>query len=195
MKTINHIKTLWPLYLVGTITLAIILFGSLSANAQTNTPQSFFTTVTKYFTEFNPNLTNTFGAHKGEAWTSVDSIQGNGSDSAKLADAIGLQYSVYDHLSLENVLRTSGIAGVIVSDQLGLGINFVLVDAKITLYGDVGYTLENNRTFANFKDSLFGEVGVRAKKALTENTYAGVGLGVQLPNASQVYQFMVGFTF
>lgn len=178
-----------------TIALTLSAFNLAAQTATTNTPQSFFATVTKYFTEFNPNLTNTFGAHKGEAWTSLDSIQGNGSSDAKLDDAIGLQYSVYDHLSLENVLRTSGIAGTIVSDQLGIGLNFTVIDAQITLYGDAGYNLEHNNTFANFKDSIFGEVGARAKKALSENTFAGVGLGVQFPKAIQVYQFMVGFTW
>ncbi len=174
------------------LSLSLIAFA-LAAKAQTNTPQSFFGTVSSYFTTHNLELTNTFGAHKGEAWTSLDSIQGNGSTSAKLADAIGLQYSVYDHLSLENVLRTSGIAGTIVGDQFGLGINFVIIDTKLTLYGDAGYNLENSSP--KFKDNLFGEIGVRAKKALTDNTFAGVGLGVRIPNASQVYQVMVGFTF
>ncbi len=176
----------------------LLLSIGLVANAQslTNTPQSFFGTVSSYFTSHNLGLTNTFGLHNGEAWTSLDSIQGNASSSAKLADAIGFQYSVYDHLSLENVLRTSGVAGTIVSDQLGLGLNFVIIDTKITFYGDGGYDLEKSRLVGSkFKDDLFGEIGVRAKKAMTEFTYAGVGFGVRLPDASQVYQVMVGFTF
>lgn len=179
-------------------TLALLIAVGLisTAQAQTNTPQSFFASVTKYFTEFNPSLTNTFASTKKlEAWTSLDSVQGNSSSEAKLLDAIGLSYTVYDHISLENVLRTSGIAGVIASDQLGIGFSIVHVDTKLTFYGDMGYNLENNRTLAHFKDSLFGEIGVRARKALTDNTFAGVGLGVRVPDASQVYQVIVGFTF
>jgi len=178
------------------ILLSAILL-CITASAQvTNTPLSFFGSVTEYFTSHNLNLTNAFGAHKGEAWTSLDSIQGNASTSAKLADAIGLQYSVYDHLSIESVLRTSGVAGTIVSEQTGLGLNFVIIDTKLTLYADAGYDLEKSHlTGSKFKDDLFGEIGVRAKKALTENTFAGVGLGVRLPDASQVYQVIVGFTF
>ena len=180
------------------IAIAVLALG-LSAQAQVGTnltPQSFFHTIGGYFTTHNLELTNTFGAHKGEAWTSLDSIQGNASTSAKLADAVGFQYSVYDHLSLENVLRTSGVAGTIVSDQLGLGLNFVVIDTKITFYADAGYDFEKSRLAGSkFKDDLFGEVGVRVKKALTENTFGGVGLGIRLPDASQVYQVMVGFTF
>lgn len=170
---------------------------ALSSSAQSNTPVSFIHTVGGYFTSHNLELTNTFGiTHKADIWTSLDSIQGDKATNAKLADAVGISYTVYDHLSLENVLRTSGIAGTIVSDQFGVGLNFVVIDTKLTLYGDAGYNIENSRlTGTKFQDNLFGEIGIRVKKALTENTYAGIGLGVQLPNTAQVYQIVAGFTF
>lgn len=184
-------------YLKSIIGSLLLIIGlSAFGQASTNTPKSFFETFGSYFTSHNLELTNTFGAHKGEAWTSLDSIQGNVSTSAKLADAIGFQYSVYDHLSLENVLRTSGVAGTLTTEQLGIGLNFVIIDTKITFYLDGGYDLEKSRLAGSkFKDNLFGEAGVRGKKALTENTFAGVGLGIRIPDAAQVYQVLVGFTF
>ena len=177
------------------LTIGLVAITSVINAQSTNTPQSFYTTFTKYFTEFNPELTNTFGLNKVEVWTSVDSIQGSVDTESKLADALGIQYKFYDHLSVENVLRTSGIAGTILSDQVGVGFNLVVVDAELTVYADGGYNLEHNRVSKKFKDSVFGELGLRAKKALSLNTYAGVGLGVRVPDSTQVYQLIVGFSF
>src|SRR5712664_3144083 len=143
--------------------ILLLLGASLQAQQATNTPQSFYQSVFGYFTSHNLNLTNAF-IHKAEVWTSVDSIQGVKGVDTKLADAVGIQYSVYDHLSLENVLRTSGLAGVIVSDQFGLGINFVVIDTKITLYADAGYDKAKSLLVGSkFRDDIYGELGVRVK--------------------------------
>lgn len=174
-------------------TIATLALALVGANAQSNTIPSFFSSIGGYFTTHNTNLAGTFGLNKGELWTSVDSIQGNASTAAKLADAVGASYTVYDHLALEGVLRTSGIAGTVVDGQIGPSLNFVLIDVKLTLYADAGYDLEG--THKHTYDALYGELGIRLKKALTEHTYAGVGLGVRVPDASQVYQVMAGFTF
>jgi hypothetical protein len=178
------------------ITTALLALA-IGAKAQPTNAPSFFDSLTGYFTSHNLELTNTFGAHKGEAWTSFDSVQGNTSQQAKLLDAIGFQYSVYDHLSLENVVRMSGIAGTVATEQVGVGLNFVIIDTKITFYADGGYDIEKSRltTHPKFKDDLFGELGVRGRKALTANTFAGIGMGIRVPDATQVYQVMAGFTF
>lgn len=181
------------------VIIGLSLIGGSVINAQqiTNiTPVSFIHTVGSYFTSHNLELTNTFGSgHKFDLWTSIDSIQGNGNSAAHLADAIGISYVVYDHISLENVLRTSGIAGTIMTEQFGVGLNYTVIDTKLTLYADAGYDKGNSLTHSKFQDNLFGEVGLRVKKALTENTYAGIGLGLQFPSNVQVYQVVAGFTF
>jgi hypothetical protein len=46
-----------------------------------------------------------------------------------------------------------------------------------------------------FKDSVFGEIGVRVQKALTTHTYAYVSLGAILPQNAQVFGIGTGVTF
>jgi len=91
-------------------------------------------------------------------------------------------------LSLEVQGRDSGVAGSIVNAQAGLGLNYRYYDVKLTAYVDGGY---------NFMgvNKMFGEIGLRAQKALTKNTYAGIGLGVLIPGGGRVIQAFTGFTF
>jgi hypothetical protein len=115
-----------------------------------------------------------------------------------LANELGLDYKIWKQVAVESVTRNSGIAGTLVSQQLGLNLSFVIVDTKLTLYGDGGYE------FADFpgavvqpktRDRLYGEFGLRVAKALTLHTYTQIGIGVQLPKSAQVFMAAVGFTF
>jgi len=171
--------------IIGTATLLIA--SALTSRAQsTNSVGSFFGTVQSYFTSFNTNLDTTFASERGSIWTGVDSIQGG---SVALANCLGASYKVYKGLSLESVTRNSGIAGTVVSEQSGLGLNFVIHDTKLTGYADFGYAL------GEAKDKLYGELGLRVQKALTEHTFAGVSVGAQLPANRQVFSAFAGFTF
>jgi len=171
------------------LTSLVLLASAVAASAQTNSG-SFFNTVSGYFTTFNPSLTNTFAA-KTTLWTGVDSQQGSGSS---LANEIGASYNVYGPLSLESVTRDGGVSGTLVSEQFGLGLNFIVVDTRLTLYGDAGYKLDSP-TGSKFQDNLYGEIGIRVAKALTEHTFAWVGIGAQFPTKAQVFEGGVGFTF
>lgn len=175
---------------------AILMFATvpcLQAQVSTNAPPanagSFFSTVTGYFTAFNPDLTNTFSG-KGTVFTSVDSIQGG---AVPLANSLGLSYRLFGPVEAENVLRTSGIAGTVLSDQAGLNLGFQIIDTKLSLYADAGYDIASKTS--STKDQVYGEFGLRVFKALTSHTFGGVGIGVQVPNNAQVFSAYVGFTF
>jgi hypothetical protein len=175
---------------------APLTFGQGTTPAPTGaTPTdtgNFFTSVEQYFSSFNTNLDSTFATARGELATGVDSTQGG----VPLANSMRLSWNVYSpsnspvRLSLESVTRNSGVAGTLVSEQAGVGLNFVVHDAKLTIYGDGGYNFNGVK-----QDKYFGEIGVRAEKALTEHTFAGVGVGAQLPANRQVFQVFAGFTF
>jgi hypothetical protein len=188
------------------LSLALIaasaLFPLPSALAQQTAPpnpRSFFQSFTGYFTSFNTNYDATFGAERATIWTGVDSIQGG---AVPLANSLGISYDLYSAgvntktlfkgtaVSVENVIRNSGVAGTIVSDQLGFGLSFVVHDVKLTAYADVGYDLQQRG-----RDKIFGEIGLRVMKALSEHTFAGIGQGAQLPANRQVFSVIAGFTF
>jgi hypothetical protein len=171
---------------------AVVLAATVTATAQsTNQPPSFFNTALSYFTSFNTNLDSTFADAKGSIWTGVDSMQGA---RTPLANALGLSYRVYDLISLESVTRNAGVAGTVVSQQFGPSLNFIVHDAKLTLYTHAGYELDAP-SGSKLKDKIFGEIGVRVCKALTAHTFAGVGVGAQLPKNTQVFQAFAGITF
>ena len=178
---------------IGLIGLILTFtLGTLApASAQTNPPAppantgTFFDSVSGYFTSFNPQLETTF-TNKGTFWTSVDSMQGG---KNPLANSIGLSYNPWQMVSVEGVFRNSGVAGAVVDAQGGLGLNFKVHDVRLTAYVDGGYG------FAEDEDRIYAEVGVRVLKALTEHTFAGVGVACQLPANRQVLSVFAGFTF
>lgn len=173
--------------LIGIVTVGVTLLGSKAEGQSNATPAgSFFGTVQNYFTSFNTNLDATFATERGSLWTSFDSIQGG---RVPLANSLGLSYNVFKAISAESVTRNSGIAGTVLSEQVGLGLNFIVHDTKLTGYADGGYA------FSEPSQKLYGEIGLRVVKALTEHTFAGVGIGLQVPANRQVLSASVGFTF
>lgn len=178
----------------GLAVLGVLLYA-VAAQAQvlppTNSPGSFFSTALSYFTAFNTNLDSTFANSKGSIWTGADSMQGA---RTPLANSLGLSYRVYNVISLESVTRNAGVAGTVVSQQFGPSLNFVVHDAKLSLYAHAGYELDAPAG-GKFADKIYGEIGVRVCKALTEHTFAGVGIGAQLPKNTQVFQVFAGIVF
>lgn len=152
---------------------------------------NFLQTVQAYFTSFNTNLDSTFATERAEFAAGVDSIQGG---KVPLANSLRVSYDLpgtnwWHGLSLESVTRDGGVAGGFISSQVGLGINFVVHDAKFTVYCDGGYNIvdSNNREYA--------EIGIRVSKALTTHTFGGAGVGAILPGNSQTLQLFGGATF
>lgn len=166
----------------------------LTASAQTNLPAlpvnniTFFQSLQAYFTTFNPELESTFASNNFCAWAGVSSVQGAG---VPLQNEIGFSATVKKSFSTEVVFHDAGVAGVIVNVQAGPAFNFVVHDTKLTLYGHGGYNISSEVD----GDRVYGEFGVRVQKALTKNTFAGLGMGVQVPRGTRVFTVFTGFVF
>ncbi len=151
---------------------------------------SFGQSVVGYFTAFNTNLVDTFQSKNGgKIWTGVDSMQGG---TVPLANSLGISKRVYKLIGIESVTRTSGVQGGLVSEQVGFNINYDVQDTELTGYFDGGYNLY---TTTARNERLYGEIGLRIQKALTEHTYGGIGAGVQVPLNRQVLSAFAGATW
>ena len=156
--------------------LALALFVGHNAPAQTNggSPQgTFYNSVAQYFSAFDTNST-TFTTDTFDLWAGADTV-----NNQNLAASLGLEIlpfrsssnSVISVLSCESVTRNATVAGTIVSEQAGFGYNLTHFDTRLTGYVDAGYRFDTRQAYIT--------PGLRVKKALTENTYAGVG--IELP--------------
>ena len=159
----------------GLVAAALVTGGlPTAATAQTNTPatpeQTFFNSVAQYFSAFDTNST-TFATDMVNVWAGADTV-----NNQNLAASLGLEIlpfrtstnAVVSALSLESVTRNATVAGTIMSEQAGLGYNVTHFDTRLTGYVDAGYRFDTRQGYV--------APGLRVKKALTENTYAGVGL-------------------
>lgn len=168
----------------------LCLSASLPVLAQeipTNAPAGpavpiFFGTVTSYFSAHNTNLL-TFQNEKSAFWVGADYL-----DHVNVSASLGIERAIYKDLSAEFIMRNAHVAGTIVSVQAGVGWNTTVHDTKLTFYLDGGHDAVNDR--------LFGELGARVKKALTDHTFAGVGIGARLEKkATPTLTIFTGFTF
>ena len=198
-------NTLFPLVLAAAA-LALPARAQLATNGPAGSPPQnqtgFFNSVVGYFSAFNTNLDSTFGANRGTVWTGVDSVQGG---TQTLANTIGLSYDLWRTsaggsstngaglgniaLSLETVCRNGGITGTVISTGAGAGLGFVVHDVRLTAYVDGAYYFPKGGSQACV------EFGLRAFKALSGHTFAGVGIGFQEPGARQIFSAFLGFTF
>lgn len=163
------------------VAAAALATGGLptAATAQTNgtaaPEQTFFNSVAQYFSAFDTNST-TFSADTFDLWAGADTV-----NNQNLAASLGLEIlpfrssssssSFLTNLSLESVTRNATVAGTILSEQAGIGYNLTHFDTRLTGYVDAGYRFDTRQGYVT--------PGLRVKKALTENTYAGVG--IELP--------------
>jgi len=156
--------------------------------------------VLGYFTSFNTNLDDCFGAKDFTVWTGASSIQGGVNP---LVNDIGLSYDLWrptpaagsatsTAISLESITRNSGVAGLLVSEQGGAGFSIILHDVRATAFLHGGYAFAGS---ASKSDRFFGEAGVRVFKALGHNFFAGVGLAARFPSSAQVLSAEGGVTF
>lgn len=149
------------------------------------TPQgSFFSSVSSYFTAFDTNSLTFQRTNEIDVFTGADTQDGITSAS------LSINYSLWKSIGIEETTRNAGIAGVVVSQQLGMSYSRVIYDLKLSAYLDGGYNLPRHGAFV--------ECGLRAFKALTANTFAGVGLGMQADKSglrSPIASLFLGVTF
>ena len=144
--------------------------------------------MAQYFTSNNPEFDSTFTTNKGTAWVSVVSAQGQ---SVPLQNEIGVSYNVWKMLQIEAVTRDGGVTGGIVSMQGGIGLTAAIHDIKLTAYADGGYNLAKQST----GQKVYAELGFRAQKALTQNTFAGVQMSVRPNDGERFFGASTGFAF
>lgn len=174
---------------VALIMLLCLLFSGGQASAQTNavptTPATFFTSVSQYFASFDTNKTTFAKTNECDFWAGADYVSG-----VNISSSLGLEYQLWKKVSVESVTRNAGIAGTILSQQIGVGLNATLYDVKITGYLDGGYDFLHKQPYA--------ALGARVKKALTQNTFAGLGLEAQVMkhgSSTPTISIFTGFTF
>lgn len=146
--------------------LLAISASALVGNAQTNPQQTFFKSFVEYFTQFDTNST-TFKTDRVDVYTGV--VQ----DSAVTADSliVDLNFSKGGGFYGEGEVRNATIAGVIVEANVGGGYSIVHYDAKFSLGVNGGYDFRQGDPVIIFYADI--------KKALTENTFAGLRLGYE----------------
>lgn len=185
------------------LTITALALGLAVTNAQTNipaTPVGFLNTALGYFTSHNPDLTNAFNGI-GEAWTGADY-----QNEVNISSSVGLEYNLIRkptyNLAIESVTRNAGIAGVIVSEQAGPKFKLIVGgDTEVGIFIEGGYGVSTEGDIKGLHDP-FAAIGLDIKKALTQNTFAGLrfeqdftfqksGLGKSNPVISAI----VGFKF
>jgi hypothetical protein len=196
--------------LLASIGLCLLCTGLFAQNTDITPPTSppsgasLPGQVLGYFTSFNTNLDSTFAANRFDLWAGASSIQGA---AVPLVNDIGVSFDVWRPsllgtnsktslaLAPEAVIRNGGVAGSLVSLQGGVGVSAIIHDVKATLYLDGGGYLDDKDNPQAFDQRLYGEIGLRVKKAFGQHFYGGVGLGAQFPDSAQVFSAFAGATF
>jgi hypothetical protein len=205
-RTFNFQRLTAAALMATALLIANSQYSIAEAQLSTNTPatptsqSSFFNQAFNWFTAADPALDGIFTNGSALLWAGVDSVQGG---NATLVNEIGISYGVIkpQRLSLEAVTRNGGMTGTVMSQQLGVSLNFNLRDMRIAVYADGGYYLADSEITPgpsgkiSTSDRMYGEIGIRAFKALGQNTYAYVSLGAQFPTSRQVYGAGVGIRF
>lgn len=164
--------------------MAVLLAVGLAASAQTEQPhQTFFNSVTGYFTSYNANLDSVFATHKGTLWAGQD-WQGG----AHASSSLGLEYIVYKQFSLDSEIRFADLTGNVKSQQIGVGYNVDVHDVRITGFIAGDYDFETDSARAN--------LGLRAKKLLTDHTFSFVEFVIPIEKQARPrLGFGLGFVF
>jgi hypothetical protein len=169
-KPMNQMKNNKLLALA--LALAALAFTPVAPAARAQST-NFLVSVENYFTTVNTNFT----FQRVQVWNGMEYQNG-----VNIADDLAASFDVYApagcytgglSVSLEGDMRNSGIAGTIVSGQGGAGLNYNYYDIRLGGYADGGYSAVSHKGY--------GELGLRAMKKMTPNTFAGISLGMQLP--------------
>jgi hypothetical protein len=179
---------------VGFLTLCILHSPLSTAFAQTNapapapTPQSFLTSAESYVTGFNTNL-DTFSTNCPlELWTG-----GAYQSGLNLGAQVGLEakpFSQWPGLTLGSVSTMAGIGGTFASQEADAGYSIVHYDVEFSAGLGGVYDFQTSGA----RGAVYAEI----KKALTQNTFAGLrleGLFGGSTSSQPVVSIFAGFTF
>ena len=130
-----------------------------------------------YFGSFNTNLP--VGTPMLSLWAGADTV-----DNQEMAASMGVEFMPFatstnaflSGLSVESVTRNATVAGTVLSEQAGIGWSITHVDTRLTGYIDIGDRFDTKQ--------VYFVPGLRVKKMLTSNTFAGTGIELpDLPDA------------
>lgn len=155
--------------------VASVTFGEPPQNPPPATPQGFLSSVQDYFTSFS-TLTTFTTNNTIDLWTGYEYVSGESS-----AVCIGVSYNTPVmlgpfRLGVESVTRNApGLAGTAIYSE-DVGVNLQLVpgghDVKVVGFLDGGYDWHVK--------SMGATVGARFFKALSDNTFAGIGIAERI---------------
>lgn len=164
------------------------------AQTTTNSPQqNFFQTTMSYFSSFNTNLT-TFRSDFVNVELGTASINNENMTEELALTVSPFKFGVdtntgYASFDLNYIGRNATIAGTLVQQEGGIGLSKSYYDVKGSVYVDGGYDFT--------KKQWYPAIGFRVRKALTPNTYAGVGLeeAFRSGNTAPTLSIFAGFKF
>jgi hypothetical protein len=146
---------------------------AVATNAPPSSPANFLTSVQGFFTSFTDLQTFTTN-DTFDLWTGAEYI-----NNAHTAVCLGFSYNTAWRplgltLGFESVTRNvPGLIGTaILSQNVGVNLQLVHKDVKLVAYVDPGYDFDLKQ--ANV------EIGARVFKALTDNTYTGLGIAERI---------------
>lgn len=154
--------------------LSLVCLSTFGQGIQTGElpHQTFWNTFVDYFTSFNTNLDGTFANHRGEIFAGPIIQEG-----AHNGEALGLSYRLYKDFSLESMSVFADVTGRLDTQCLGIGYSYVIHDIKLTALVEGGWEFETSKLNAVF--------ALRAQKALSEHTSAGIELRLRATRQEQ----------
>ena len=139
------------------LSIAIVcLLCVLPAKAQTtNAPQQFLTSVTEWLTVQNTNNAWTTNDH-ASLFLGVDT-----QNSLGVSASAGLSARVYKQVILEGVVRNASIAGTVVSLQGGGGLQFDVIDVRLSATLGAGYSFDKSDSYAYIAATAMKKLSTR----------------------------------
>lgn len=173
-------RAAWRRVAGGACLLGLVpAMGQMTARGQSVTnaapvTEQFYQQAFGYLTSFNTNLTTfTSTNFHGSIWAGADYQSG-----VNVASSLAAEVPVYKALSLDAVVRNADVAGTLLSAQSDVGVNWSVFDTQITAGIGLG---DNFSAVGGVPSGLYASVFGEVKKAMTQNTFAGVRLESDIP--------------
>lgn len=154
------------------LTYAVILASALllcvasQAQIATNTPQyGFFSTAADWIS--HPDTNNPiWKAERAEIYTTIEGQQ------SQTDFGLGVKVPVWKAVQVEALFKNAAVAGTVTAFQGGVGLGIDYWDIKLNPYIHMGYNLQYRK--------LYAAPGIMILKGMTQNTFSGLGLELNL---------------